>query len=78
MWLAIYQNGFDGYELHAYDNYKSDAIESLYQAIQLLPYGNQEYRGKKITRQFIRENASFHKFKLGNVLHSTNNLIMEF
>jgi hypothetical protein len=77
MILAIYQNGFDGYELHAYDHYKSDAIESLYQAIQKLPYGNQEYRGKKITRAFIRENASFHRFKMGDVLHSTNNELME-
>jgi len=77
MWLAIYSNGFDGYELHAYDSYKEDAINSLFRAIQSLPIECQFWRDKKITKAFLKENASFHRVKLGDVLHSNSNYIIK-
>ena len=80
MWLAIYSNSidpYDSFQLMAIDNYKSDAIQSLYEKIQQLPPQSHYYRGTKITRSYLKENASFHRIKIGSVYNYTMNEIME-
>lgn len=80
MWLAIYSNSidpYDSFQLMAIDSHKSDAINSLYEKIQQLPPQSHYRFGQKITRSYLKENASFYRIKMGSVYNYTMNQIME-